>query len=90
MPWLFYALGDREDRGLAPVGRLKAAGMQLLPPLLDNLHARRQRLLREGRCKDINGLELQPYLDTLVSAQAASAGASAPMAMSAPSAELAP
>ena len=41
LPWLFEALADAKNSHPASAGRLKAAAMQLLPPLLDGLHARR-------------------------------------------------
>ena len=44
VPWLIRVLADLKDSHPAPAGRLKAAALQLLPPLLDGLHARRLSL----------------------------------------------
>ena len=41
VPWLLMVLADLKDIHPALAGRLKAAALQLLPPLLDGLHARR-------------------------------------------------
>ena len=41
LPWLVEALADTGDGHPGSVERLKAAALQLLPPLLDGLHARR-------------------------------------------------
>ena len=41
VPCMVLVLADISDAHPALPGRLKAAAMQLLPPLLDSLHARR-------------------------------------------------
>ena len=41
VPCMVLVLADHSDAQPALAGRLKAAAMQLLPPLLDGLHARR-------------------------------------------------
>ena len=41
VPCMVLVLVDTSDAHPALPGRLKAAAMQLLPPLLDSLHARR-------------------------------------------------
>ena len=50
VPWLLVALADLKSGNPALARRLKVAAMQLLPPLLDGLHARRLARLsdREG------------------------------------------
>ena len=73
VPWLIKGLADEENSHLALAGGLKAAAMQLLPPLLDGLHARILGLLERERCADELRLRLlfQPFSDTLVSPGAA-------------------
>ena len=41
VPCMVVVLADLSDAQPSLAGRLKAAAMQLLPPLLDGLHARR-------------------------------------------------
>ena len=41
VPWLLVALADLKSGNPALARRLEVAAMQLLPPLLDGLHARR-------------------------------------------------
>ena len=41
VPCMIVVLADLSDCQPALAGRLQAAAMQLLPPLLDGLHARR-------------------------------------------------
>ena len=48
VPWLLVALADLKSSNPALAGRLKVAAMQLLPPLLDGLHARRLARLSDG------------------------------------------
>ena len=67
VPWLIKGLADERNSNPASTGRLKAAAMQLLPPLLDGLHARMLGLLERERCADELCLLLQPFFDTLVS-----------------------
>ena len=75
VPWLILALADAKDAQPAAAGRLKAAAMQLLPPLLDGLHARRlagalhlaapvQEPLKRGQ--GVEEARLQPLLNGLV------------------------
>lgn len=74
VPWLVLALADAKDAQPAAAGRLKAAAMQLLPPLLDGLQARRlagaslecpvQKRLGDGQGAE--GPRLQPFFGTLV------------------------
>ena len=61
MPSLIRVLADLKNSHLALAGRLKAAALQLLPPLLDGLHARRLSL----------ELDWEQFSDTLVCTGAA-------------------
>ena len=86
VPWLLVALADDRLGHPASAARLKPAALQLLPPLLDGLHARRLcgaldhtapvQLMDE--CDRDTELErMQPLLDTLVSPGAALADSGA-------------
>ena len=66
VPWLIIALADREKGKAASPGRLKAAAMQLLPPLLDGLLARRLAGLSDA-AGSAKRLPLKQFLDTLAS-----------------------
>ena len=70
VPWMLVALRCRGENNPASVARLKAAAMQLLPPLLDGLNARRL----SGSAQ-----QLHPLHDTLVRAGTALRGAGAPV-----------
>ena len=65
VPWLIIALAEREKGKGASPGRLKAAAMQLLPPLLDGLHARRLAGLSDAAGIS-KRLPLKQFFDTLV------------------------
>ena len=67
VPWLIIALADRSKINAASAGRLKAAAMQLLPPLLDGLHARRLSGLSDA-ARAAECLPLKQFFDTLVGA----------------------
>ena len=67
VPWLIIALADREKGKAAAPGRLKAAAMQLLPPLLDGMHARRLAGLSDAALSTAR-LPLKQFFDTLVGA----------------------
>ena len=76
-PWLLIALADAEAGKPAPTGRLKAAAMQLLLPLLDDRHARRLSGLPDrGRIVGVTPEHNQTFSNTLVGTGAALAGAS--------------
>lgn len=63
VPWLIIALADKST--VAALGRLKAAAMQLLPPLLDGLQARRLCGLSDA-AGGAERLPLKQFFDTLV------------------------
>ena len=86
VPWLLKALAESRNGHPASAERLIAAAMQLLPPLLDGLHARMDGLLEREWCADVQALLLNSFFDTLVGPGAAFAGASALV----PCAKLAP
>ena len=66
VPWLVIAMAEPRNGHPAPAGRLKAAAMQLMPPLLDGLHARSKRT-------GMKGVPMEYFLKTLVGPRAASA-----------------
>ena len=66
VPWLLIALVDLKVGRAAPAGRLSAAALQLLSPLLDGLHARRLGLLNRRQGADAKRLLLDQFIDTLV------------------------
>ena len=77
VPWLLIALADAEDGDPARARRLKAAAMQLLPPLLDDRHARRLSGMPDrGRIVGLTPEHNQTFFNTLVRTGAALAGAS--------------
>ena len=81
VPWLLAAL-EHADSSLEvaarlKAARLKAAAMQLLPPLLDGLHARMLNLLAREQCARVRRLLLEPFFDTLARPGTAPAGAGA-------------
>lgn len=69
MPWLIIALADPSRGHPASAGRLKAAAMQLLPALLDSLHARSKRT-------GMRGVQMEAFVKTLVGPEAVFAGCS--------------
>lgn len=73
VPWLLVVLADLKSGHPALAGRLKVAAMQLLPPLLDGLHARRLSSLsdREGSMQRLQPRLLKSYFNTWVSTVAA-------------------
>ena len=75
--WMLIALADTKHGKRAPAGRMKAAAMQLLPLLLDDLHAselsgtfRPAALGQEKYSKEfiieLNSLRLEPLFDIMV------------------------
>ena len=77
VPWLIITLAKPSHGHQAPAGRLKAAAMQLLPALLDSLHARRLSGAF-GKWTRIDGgsEQMNYFMKTLVSTGAASVGCS--------------
>ena len=69
VPWLLVKLADTKSGHPALAGRLKVAAMQLLPPLLDGLHARRLSSLSdgEGSTQRLQPRLLKAYFNTWVS-----------------------
>lgn len=55
--WLIIALEEMKRGNPAFAGRLKAAALQLLPPVLDNLHARRLSGLSDVGLSATEGLQ---------------------------------
>lgn len=66
VPWLLLALAEARSGRPASAERTKAAAMQLLPPLLDGLHARMLILLNKQRSAHVKRLLMEPFFDTLV------------------------
>ena len=101
VPWLLIAVAESRDGRLASTGRLKAAAMQLLPPLLDGLNARRlsgafkhaspvQEQSVCERCTEVKRLlHKQALFHTLVGVTAL-AGTSAPPTSVAPAQKITP
>lgn len=80
VPWLLSALAIASGRGCssrpALAARLQAAALQLLPPLLDGLHARMLGLLDLERSAGVEHLLSKQFLDALVRPGTACTGAS--------------
>ena len=66
VPWLLTALAEARSSHPESAERTKAAALQLLPPLLDGLHARMLILLNRERTAQVKRLLMRPFFDTLV------------------------
>ena len=74
--WLLNAMAGALESRPESAGRVKAAVMQLLPPLLDGLHARRLSGLSDrGRSPEERHQLLSDFNNILVGTGAASVGA---------------
>ena len=71
VPWLLIALADARSSHPAMAGRLKAAALQLLPPLLDGLNVRRiSSILIRRRGAGMERQDMQSILTALVGTMA--------------------
>ena len=77
VPWLITALADARSSRPELVARLKVVALQLLPPLLDGLHARMLGLLDREQFADVAYKLNKSFLDVLVRPGTACTGASA-------------
>ena len=76
VPWLLIALADAQSSHPAMAGRFKAAALQLLPPLLDGLNARRlSGTLSRRQTAGMEREDMQRILTALVGTGTALAGA---------------
>ena len=79
VPWMLNALAiaSAQSRSSRPdlAARLDAAALQLLPPVLDGLHARMLGLLDRERSTGVDRLLSKQFLDALVRPGTACTGA---------------
>ena len=68
VPVMIIAMIDAEEGQAASAGRVKAAAMQLLPPLFDGLHVRRlSGCFREGQSMGDERAQHLPFFTAVVS-----------------------
>ena len=77
VPVMIMLMIDAEEGQAASAGRVKAAAMQLLPPLFDGLHVRRlSGCFCEGQSIEEKRLQRHPFYNSVVNTGTAFAGTS--------------